>query len=110
LQLCEQGLAALADAPESRELALLLHEAGRASLFYGLPEKARLFCQRALAMAEHLGALDVQADTLATYGVLPGISTDEAVMTLKRAVEIAETSGLLRIAARAHGNLGEAWS
>ena len=106
LKLCEQGLAALAGAPESREMALLLHEAGRTSFFNGFPEQARLFCQQALAIAERLGALDVQADTLATYGVLDGLSAEEAFEALKRAVEIAETSGLLRIAARAHGNLG----
>ena len=57
-------------------------------------------------MAERLGALDVQADTLATWGMLPDLSPDEAVEAYKRAVEIAEAAGLLRIAGRVYNNLG----
>jgi serine phosphatase RsbU (regulator of sigma subunit) len=58
-----------------------------------------------LALAEHLGAVEVQIETLATQGVLPGQSTDEAVETLTRAVELAESTNYLGSATRAHHNL-----
>ncbi len=106
LPICEEGLAALADAPESRELALLLSEAGRVNCFAGFHEKARTLCEQALAMAERLGALDVQADTLATIGLLPDLSPEEAIEAYNQALEIAEAAGLLRIASRAYLNLG----
>jgi tetratricopeptide (TPR) repeat protein/predicted Ser/Thr protein kinase len=106
LELCQEGLEAIENAPESYETALLVHEAGRAYHFNGIPEEAEPLCRKALEAAERLGALDVQADVLATYGVLPDISPEEALESLTRAVEIAETTGLLRIAYRAHNNLG----
>jgi serine phosphatase RsbU (regulator of sigma subunit) len=106
LKLCQEGLEAVTDAPESHEVALLVHEAGRAYFFNGLPEEAESLCRRALEMAEHLGALDVQADALATIGVLPNQSDEVALEALTKAVEIAESAGLLDIAHRAHHNLG----
>jgi len=106
LKLCQEGLEAVADAPESHEVALLVHEAGRAYFFNGLPEEAESLCRRALEMAEHLGTLEVQADALATIGVLPNQSDEVALEALTRAVEIAESAGLLHIAHRAHHNLG----
>jgi serine phosphatase RsbU (regulator of sigma subunit)/tetratricopeptide (TPR) repeat protein len=83
-----------------------MHEAGRANFFNGLPEEAESLCRRALEMAEHLGALDVQADALATIGVLPNQPDEVALDALTKAVEIAESAGLLDIAHRAHHNLG----
>jgi serine phosphatase RsbU (regulator of sigma subunit) len=106
LKLCQEGLEAVNDAPESHEVALLVHEAGRAYFFNGMPEEAESLCRRALEMAEHLGALEVQADALATIGVLSNQSDEAALEALTRAVEIAETAGLLDIAHRAHHNLG----
>jgi tetratricopeptide (TPR) repeat protein len=106
LKLCKEGLEAIDGAPESYETALLVHEAGRAYFFGGFPDEAEPLCRKALEMTEHMGALDVQADVLATYGVLPDIPHEEALTFLTKAVEIAETAGLLRIAYRAHNNLG----
>jgi tetratricopeptide (TPR) repeat protein len=57
-------------------------------------------------MAERQGAVDVQADALATYGVLPDLPLEEKLDALEKAVEIAETAGLWYIASRAHNNLG----
>jgi len=108
LELCQEGLEAIENAPESYETAFMIHEAGRAYFFNGLPEEAEPLCREALDAAERLGALDVQADTLATYGVLPGVPPEEALEALTKAVGIAETAGLLRIAYRAHVNLGYA--
>ncbi|UCF61219.1 MAG: AAA family ATPase, partial [Anaerolineaceae bacterium] len=106
LKLCQEGLEATEDASESYEMALLVHEAGRAYFFNGFPEEAEIHCGKALDMSERLGVVDVQADTLATYGVLPGIPPDEALGALEKAVEIAETAGLQGIAWRAYNNMG----
>ncbi|MFX0145940.1 MAG: hypothetical protein ACFE9C_17880, partial [Candidatus Hodarchaeota archaeon] len=106
LKLSKEGLEAVSDAPESHEVALLVHEAGRAYFFNGLPEEAESLCRKALKMAEHLGALDVQADALATIGVLSNQADEVALESLTKAVEIAESAGLLHIAHRAHHNLG----
>jgi serine phosphatase RsbU (regulator of sigma subunit) len=106
LRLCREGLDAVGGAPESADLARLLHEAGRAYHFNGMPDKALPLCRQALAMAEHLGAVDVQADTLATLGILPNMPRDEVLPALRKAVELAESAGLLEIAVRANHNLG----
>jgi hypothetical protein len=47
----------------------------------------------------------VQADALATLGVLPSLSAEEAYQALQKAVDLAETACLLEIALRAHHNL-----
>ena len=106
LRLSQEGLAAVTGAPESPGLAFLMHEGARACLFNGLPDEALPLCQQALAMAERLGAVAVQADALATLGVLPDLAPAEVLAALAKAVELAENSGLLRIAVRAHHNLG----
>jgi tetratricopeptide (TPR) repeat protein len=106
LKLCKIGLEAIESAPESREVAMLTHEAGRVFLFNGFPQQAEPFCRQALEMADRLGAVDVKADALATYGLLPDLPPDEALVALEKAVEIAEAAGLLDIAARAQNNLG----
>jgi tetratricopeptide (TPR) repeat protein len=106
LTLCQEGLEAVAHAPESPSIAFLMHETGRALYFNGMPDKALPICQRALAIAERLDAVDVQADTLTTLGILPDQPSEEVLGSLTRAVEIAEANNLLEIASRAHHNLG----
>jgi tetratricopeptide (TPR) repeat protein len=108
LRLCQEGLAAVAGAPESPDLADLLHETARACYFNGLPDEAAPLCRQALEMAERLGAVRVQAEALATLGILPDVPYEEAVSVLTQAVELAESAGLLDQAARAHNNLGGA--
>ncbi|GAH16910.1 unnamed protein product, partial [marine sediment metagenome] len=104
LILCQEGLEVVADAPHSPGLALLVHEAARAYLFNGLVDEARPLCQQALEMAEQLGIVDVQADALATMGLLPDQHLESSLQALTRAVEIAESAELLSHAARAHTN------
>ena len=106
LALCREGMAAVAGAPESPDLAELLHDTGRACFFNGLPDEAASLCRQALAMAERLGAVRVQAEALTTLGLLPGQPYEESLSALTRAVELAESEGLLLQAARAHQNLG----
>ena len=106
LEICREGMAAVAGAAESPDLADLLHETARACLFNGLPDEAAPLCRRALEMAERLGDVRVQAEALSTLGILPGQSYEETVSVLTRAVEVAESAGLLGQASRAHNNLG----
>jgi predicted ATPase len=106
LRLCREGMAAVAGALESPDYADLLHETARACHFNGLPDEAATLCRQALEMAERLGAVRVQAEALTTLGILPGQPYEEAVSTLTRAIELAESAGLLYQAARAHNNLG----
>jgi serine phosphatase RsbU (regulator of sigma subunit)/predicted ATPase/class 3 adenylate cyclase len=106
LEICQQGIKAIAAAPESYGVALLIHEAARAYYFNGLPERVRPHCLRALEMAERLGIVEVQAEALATLGVLPDQPPQAALEALNRAIELSEGAGLLHQAARAHNNLG----
>lgn len=106
LALCQEGLAAVEGVPESPQIAQLVHEAARAFHFNGVPDQALRLCRQALEMAERLGAVEVQADALATLGVLPDQPPEEAVVALNRAVDLAESAGLLHIATRAHHNMG----
>lgn len=106
LELCLQGLDAVAGAPDSRAIARLVHETARAYHFNGMSSKTKDLCLQALEMAERLGAVDVQADTLTTLAVLPDEPGELALVRLRRAVELAEGAGLLEIAHRAYHNLG----
>ncbi len=105
LKLCKEGLDAVADAREGPELARLFHEAARAHFFNGMPDRALQLCQQSLHMAEQHGAIDVQADALATMGMLHDDAPDVALEALTRAVALAETNSLPDQAARAHTNL-----
>lgn len=106
LKYCEEGLDAVRGTPDSCEMAQLTHEAARAYFFNGMPKQALPLCEQALEMAERMGAISVQADARATYGVLPDVTPDAAMKALKESVELAESAGLLSIATRAHHNLG----
>jgi tetratricopeptide (TPR) repeat protein len=105
LALCRAGMAATPDQLETPGTAALVHETARAYYFNELPGEALPLCEQALAMAQRLGLAEVQADTLATLGVLPNQSFEAKLQALTRAVEIAESAGLLATAARAHYNL-----
>jgi serine phosphatase RsbU (regulator of sigma subunit) len=106
LRLCEQGLETLHDTAETPGLAMLVHEAARACHFNGLPARALSLCRQALEMAERQQNVEVQADALSTLGILPDLSSEEALSALHRSIELAESAGLLAIAARAHLNTG----
>jgi tetratricopeptide (TPR) repeat protein len=106
LSICREGMAALPVAEETPGMAALLHETARACFFNNLPEEAHSLCNEALQIAERLGLTEVQADTLATLGILPNQTYEERVQYLRRAVELAESAGLLATASRARFNLG----
>jgi tetratricopeptide (TPR) repeat protein len=105
LALCREGMASLPTDFETPGTAVLLHETGRACFFNGLPDEALTLCQQAMALAQKLDLVDVQADTLATIGVLPGQTAADRIAALKQAVALAEAADLLPVAIRAHTNL-----
>jgi serine phosphatase RsbU (regulator of sigma subunit) len=105
LRLTKEGLEVVAGVPDSPEMAMLIHEAARSSFFNDHYEKAFHLCKKALAMAEKFDDVASQADTLATYGVLKTIPTEEALEALKKSVALAEEAGYLGIALRAYHNL-----
>jgi serine phosphatase RsbU (regulator of sigma subunit) len=105
LEICLEGLKAVEGAEESPDIAYLIHETGRAYLFNDQPDKARAFSEQALEMAQRLNAFDVQAEALATIGILPTIKPQQAIDALQMAVEISESNNLFGPASRAYINL-----
>ncbi|OGN93209.1 MAG: hypothetical protein A2Z71_01930 [Chloroflexi bacterium RBG_13_50_21] len=106
LQTCLQGLELVKDAPASKGKAGLMHEAARAYHFNGMSDKGLPLCRQALEMAEQLGATYVEADALATLGILSGVSPEESLQALRKSVDLAEINGFLQVSMRAHQNLG----
>ena len=103
LRICQEGLETLGEGHESIEVTRLLHEAGRAYFYNAMDEDASRLCQRALKMSGDLGAVDVQADVLATLGVM-GIP--EGIEVCSRAIQISEANGFFDISTRARIHLG----
>jgi serine phosphatase RsbU (regulator of sigma subunit)/class 3 adenylate cyclase len=105
LEICQQGLKDIEGAEESPDVAYLVHETGRAYLFNNQPEKARAYSEQALEIAKRLEAYDVQAEALATIGILPTVSAEKAIAALEMAVKISESNNLYGPASRAYINL-----
>jgi predicted ATPase len=102
----EMALAAVAGLEENLTLGHLLHQAGRAYVFHGQPNKAEPLCRRALEIARRLGALELQSDTLATMGIFYTNQPEEAIDLLRSAINLSEAHHFLQAAVRAHNNLG----
>ncbi len=108
LALCQEGLAipSIAAMPDTRGLAELLHETGKAYYFNSLLDQTRSLCERAMLIAERLGLMDLQVNVLATLGLLTDQSYEAQVQTLTRAVELTEAAGVRGVPAwRARNNL-----
>jgi serine phosphatase RsbU (regulator of sigma subunit) len=105
LDICLEGLKTVEGASESPDIAYLYQETGRAYFFNNLPDDAKLYCEKALELARRLNAYDVQAEALATIGILPTTQPDDAVSALEMAVQISEVNQLYAPAARAYINL-----
>jgi serine phosphatase RsbU (regulator of sigma subunit) len=101
-----EGLELVRDAPGTPGKAALMHEVARAYYFNGMSDKALPLCREALALAEQLKAVNVQADTLATLGILPGLTSQESLEALRKAVKLSEDNSFFQIAVRAYQNLG----
>jgi tetratricopeptide (TPR) repeat protein len=94
------------DQQETPGMAALLHETARAYFFNSQPEEALLLCRKALSMAEKLGLAEVQAETLATMGILTIEDMDVREQYLRQAAQLADEANLPASSARAHFNLG----
>jgi serine phosphatase RsbU (regulator of sigma subunit)/predicted ATPase len=105
LNICLEGLKAVEGAPESAEIAFLIHETGRAYAFIQKHDEAQCYAEKALAMAERLNAYQVQVEALATLAILPSIDFDQSVKFLKQAIKISENHHLYSSGARAYNNL-----
>jgi tetratricopeptide (TPR) repeat protein len=106
LALCREGLAAFADAPESPGQAYLIHETGRACYFNELNVEAQALCERALDIGRRLNLPEVQAEALATLGILPEQSVESQIERLTESVALAEAANLPATAIRGRLNLG----
>ena len=105
LEICLEGLKSVEGAIESSDIAYLIHETGRSYLFNDQPEKAKAYSEKALEMAKHLSAFDVQAEALATIGILPTVKPKQAIAALEMAIKISESNNLYGPASRAYINL-----
>jgi serine/threonine protein kinase/tetratricopeptide (TPR) repeat protein len=106
LSLCLEGLELIPENFHSPGTAALIHETARAYFFNKKPDESLPLCHRALEMAELLGLPEVQAETLATLGVLPNQTFEQKRSHLMHAIGIAEGERLWATAARAHLNMG----
>jgi serine phosphatase RsbU (regulator of sigma subunit) len=105
LDLCLAGWEQVKDQPETVDHAYLIHELGRAYFFMNEMEKAQAYCEQALKITKHLKAYDVQAEVLATMGILPTLHPQKAISALRASIRIAEDKGLKSTASRAYVNL-----
>jgi predicted ATPase len=108
LELAEKGLEIVGDASESEEHADLLHELARAYFFNGMSEEGIPVSERALAMAKSTGNVRIQAEVLATQGLLyygDSDKIDAAQAALQEAISLAETHQLITQELRARNNL-----
>jgi predicted ATPase len=110
LTVCLEGLETVReitqDSQETPGMAALLHETARSYRFNNKHDEALPLCEQALAMAQRLGLVDVQAESLATLGILSNRTPEARRESLIAAIDLAEKAGLLATAARAHLNLG----
>ncbi len=105
LSLLQEGLAYVEGAPDSVGITRLFHETARAYYFNGEWEKGLPLARQALELAERLGAVEIQADSLNTIALFPHLPLDEQFDNLIKAIELTEGAGLWRAASRAHNNI-----
>ncbi len=98
---CLQGLGQADQALDGPGLALLLHETAEVHTDQALRTEGEPYARRALEMAERLGDVELQAQSLTTWGIFASSSGESLAMTF-RAVDLAEKHGLLLASERAH--------
>jgi predicted ATPase/class 3 adenylate cyclase len=104
MKICQDALPLVERLQESSVLAHLLHQVGRTYRFNGMDADARHYCQLALELGEKVSDKAVQADTLATIAILTDMSPEDALQTLTKAEQLAE-SHQLSILGRVRNNL-----
>jgi tetratricopeptide (TPR) repeat protein/type II secretory pathway predicted ATPase ExeA len=107
----EEGLALLADQPATAGKVALMRETGNSLTMRGWNDNAITLYNQALKEAEKIGNIEEQAETLIrlSFELYYSNRTDrlEGIQMLQRALELAESSGLLKTAEMAHTYLGE---
>jgi tetratricopeptide (TPR) repeat protein len=108
VEMCEEGLAALRNAPDSAGLAALLQETSRVYILTGRLDDAHDLSARALHMAEIFDEVKVQVQALNTLGVAHANHGEmqSAIYLLERACTLSDEHHLLDAGSRAHNNLG----
>jgi tetratricopeptide (TPR) repeat protein len=106
LEICQEGVETLKDAPPTPGLARLMAETCRAYQFNSLFDISREVGLAALALAESVGAVDAQVEALSTMVVQSGFTIEERINMGMKAVRLAEKHHLYREGARANNNLG----
>lgn len=112
LEIAEEGLGAIADAPPSIGVAALYRQAGTTYSFRGISERARGLWQQALKISEEIGCIEEQSLTLIRMGFdlaydASGSKVEEGTQMINRAYELAEAGGILKAAELAQSYLGE---
>jgi class 3 adenylate cyclase/tetratricopeptide (TPR) repeat protein len=100
IALADEGLQRLVGAPASPGLGALHKQRGRVFWFAGQHDLGRRHLRLALEMAEATGALDVQADALATLSLDAAPDSAERLAGAQRAVDLAERAGSLTVSHR----------
>ena len=105
LELAQEGMQAVTEAPDSPGLADLYHETARALFFNGERQKGTETVRTALRMAEQTGATRVQVEALISYGTFAELPLEETTAQLERAAELAQSNQMLDQEGRARNNL-----
>jgi class 3 adenylate cyclase/tetratricopeptide (TPR) repeat protein len=105
--LCQEASPLLEKLDDTIGKAHLLHQLGRTHVFNDLMEKAWAYCQQAFSLGEKLADNEVQADTLATIGVLSlgKLELHESMEALHKSAHLADLHQHPYISGRAHNNL-----
>jgi tetratricopeptide (TPR) repeat protein len=105
--LCQEASPLLEKLDDTIGKARLLHQLGRTHVFNDLMEKAWAYCQQAFSLGEKLADNEVQADTLATIGVLSlgKLELHESMEALHKSAHLADLHQHPYISGRAHNNL-----
>lgn len=109
LEICQKALGFIPGYMELETpgVATLVHETARAYRFLNRDEESMPICRHALDMARRLNLVEVQAEALATLGILRNQPVEDGQAALEEAVRLSDANGLMASALRAHVNLGE---
>jgi tetratricopeptide (TPR) repeat protein len=110
LSICREGLEAVEGAPDSEGVASLLNMTAMTCWFNNLMDEVIPLSEKAYEMAERVGSVrgQVEALILKAFPMVTryGIEYKEKIRLLNRAIELAESAGILFQAARGYNQLG----
>jgi tetratricopeptide (TPR) repeat protein len=104
LEIAREGMQAVGEGSDGPGLADLYHETARALFFNGERDGGGEVVEKALEMAEQVGALRVQVEAMITYGTFSRLGAGESAEILQKAAQLAHGSHLSDQEARALNN------